>query len=60
MLRGAKGARKQHIADICLPNYLHTRTTARTGRNVPLPFRPTVSKPIDLWLGSDRVSSSPD
>ncbi|MDQ3214111.1 MAG: hypothetical protein M3Q85_15645 [Acidobacteriota bacterium] len=34
--------------------------SARTGRKVPLPFRPTVSRPIDLWPGSDRVSSSPD
>jgi predicted dehydrogenase len=34
--------------------------SARMGRKVPLPFRPAVSKPIDLWLGSDRVSSSPD
>lgn len=34
--------------------------SARTGRKVPLPFRPTVSKPIDLWLGSDTVSSSLD
>lgn len=24
--------------------------SARTGRKVPLPFRPQVSKPIDLWL----------
>jgi predicted dehydrogenase len=27
-------------------------SSARTGRKVPLPFRPRVSKPIDLWLGS--------
>ena len=25
--------------------------SARIGQKVPLPFRPTVSKPIDLWLG---------
>jgi predicted dehydrogenase len=26
--------------------------SARTGRKVPLPFHPTVSKPIDLWLNA--------
>ena len=26
--------------------------SARIGQKVPLPFRPKVSKPIDLWLGS--------
>ena len=26
--------------------------SARIGRKVSLPFRPTVSRPIDLWLGS--------
>ena len=26
--------------------------SARIGRKVSLPFRPTVSKPIDLWLES--------
>lgn len=26
--------------------------SARTGQKVPLPFRPTISKPIDLWLGA--------
>jgi predicted dehydrogenase len=30
--------------------------SARIGRKVPLPFRPMVSRPIDLWLGSDTVS----
>jgi predicted dehydrogenase len=25
--------------------------SARTGQKVALPFRPVVSKPIDLWLG---------
>jgi predicted dehydrogenase len=25
--------------------------SARTGRKVSLPFRPTVSRPIDLWIG---------
>ena len=25
--------------------------SARIGQKVPLPFRPTVSRPIDLWLG---------
>jgi predicted dehydrogenase len=28
--------------------------SARIGRKVPLPFRPTVSRPIDLWLGVGR------
>jgi myo-inositol 2-dehydrogenase / D-chiro-inositol 1-dehydrogenase len=28
--------------------------SARTGCKVPLPFRPTVSKPIDLWLDSSE------
>jgi predicted dehydrogenase len=32
--------------------------SARTGQKVSLPFRPTVSKPIDLWLGSANASSS--
>ncbi len=27
--------------------------SARTGRKVPLPFHPKVSKPIDLWLGEN-------
>jgi predicted dehydrogenase len=26
--------------------------SARTGSKVPLPFRPTVARPVDLWLGS--------
>lgn len=26
--------------------------SARTGQKVPLPFRPKVKKPIDLWLGA--------
>jgi predicted dehydrogenase len=26
--------------------------SARTGQNVPLPFRAAASKPIDLWLGA--------
>jgi hypothetical protein len=25
--------------------------SARIGQKVPLPFRPTVARPIDLWLG---------
>ena len=29
--------------------------SARTGSRVPLPFRPKVSKPIDLWLGAEPV-----
>jgi myo-inositol 2-dehydrogenase / D-chiro-inositol 1-dehydrogenase len=32
--------------------------SARVGQKVPLPFRPTVSKPIDLWLGSADASAS--
>jgi myo-inositol 2-dehydrogenase/D-chiro-inositol 1-dehydrogenase len=32
--------------------------SARLGRKVSLPFRPTVSKPIDLWLGTANESSS--
>jgi myo-inositol 2-dehydrogenase/D-chiro-inositol 1-dehydrogenase len=32
--------------------------SARTGVKVPLPFRPAVSKPIDLWLGSPNEPSS--
>jgi myo-inositol 2-dehydrogenase / D-chiro-inositol 1-dehydrogenase len=25
--------------------------SARLGQKVPLPYRPRVSKPVDLWLG---------
>jgi predicted dehydrogenase len=32
--------------------------SARIGQKVALPFRPTVSKPIDLWLGSPNEPSS--
>jgi myo-inositol 2-dehydrogenase / D-chiro-inositol 1-dehydrogenase len=32
--------------------------SARIGQKVMLPFRPTVSRPIDLWLGSANESSS--
>jgi hypothetical protein len=32
--------------------------SARIGQKVSLPFRPTVSKPIDLWLGPENESSS--
>jgi predicted dehydrogenase len=32
--------------------------SARIGQKVPLPFRPTVSKPIDLWLGTSNEPSS--
>jgi predicted dehydrogenase len=32
--------------------------SARIGQKVPLPFRPAVSKPIDLWLGTADASSS--
>jgi predicted dehydrogenase len=32
--------------------------SAGTGQKVSLPFRPTVAKPIDLWLGSANESSS--
>jgi myo-inositol 2-dehydrogenase/D-chiro-inositol 1-dehydrogenase len=31
--------------------------SARIGQKVSLPFRPTVSKPIDLWLGTANPSS---
>ncbi len=30
--------------------------SARTGAKVPLPFRPKVTKPIDLWLGTTKKS----
>jgi hypothetical protein len=32
--------------------------SARIGAKVALPFRPSVSKPIDLWLGPSDASAA--